>query len=78
MARIEQAPPRVPKVIATNCLYCVVMMSDGVSALPKADEIAVRDIAELVAASMLRERDENGDPPRRRVSPGASEAVPIN
>jgi hypothetical protein len=30
-----------------------VMMYDGVSALGKTDEIAVRDIAELVAASLL-------------------------
>ena len=54
VTRVEQALPHAPQVIATACPYCAVMMYDGVSALGKADEIAVRDIAELVAASMLR------------------------
>jgi Fe-S oxidoreductase len=54
IARVEQALPHAPRVIATACPYCAVMMYDGVSALGKADEIAVRDIAELVAASMRR------------------------
>ena len=31
------------------------MMADGVSALEKVGEIATRDIAELVAAAMVRE-----------------------
>ena len=52
VARVEQALPLAPNIIATACPYCAVMMSDGVSALGKADVIAVRDIAELVAASM--------------------------
>ena len=54
VTRVEQALPLAPKVIATACPYCAVMMYDGVSALGKADEIAVRDIAELVAESMTR------------------------
>jgi Fe-S oxidoreductase len=54
VARVEQALPHSPQVIATACPYCAVMMYDGVSALGKTDEIAVRDIAELVAASMQR------------------------
>jgi Fe-S oxidoreductase len=52
VTRVEQALPHAPKVIATACPYCAVMMSDGVSALGKADEVTVRDIAELVATSM--------------------------
>ena len=56
VARVEQALPHAPKVIATACPYCAVMISDGVSALGKLDDIAVRDIAELVAESMLRAR----------------------
>ena len=52
VTRVEQALPHAPKVIATACPYCAVMVSDGVSALGKLDEIAVRDIAELVAESM--------------------------
>ena len=54
ITRVEQALPHAPQVIATACPYCAVMMYDGVSALGKTDEIAVRDIAELVAASMLQ------------------------
>jgi len=54
IARVEQALPHAPQVIATACPYCAVMMYDGVSALGKTDAIAVRDIAELVAESMQR------------------------
>jgi len=54
VARVEQALPAAPRVIATACPYCAVMMADGVSALSKDTEIAVRDIAELAAAAMRR------------------------
>jgi Fe-S oxidoreductase len=53
VVRVRQALPESPKVIATACPYCAVMISDGVSALEKVDEIAVRDIAELVAAALV-------------------------
>jgi Fe-S oxidoreductase len=55
VTRVEQALPHAPRVIATACPYCAVMMTDGVSALGKADEIAVQDIAELTAAAMVGE-----------------------
>ena len=54
IARVEQALPQSPQVIATACPYCAVMMYDGVSALGKTDAIAVRDIAELVVEAMQR------------------------
>jgi Fe-S oxidoreductase len=57
ITRVEQALPHAPRVIATACPYCAVMMYDGVSALGKTDEIAVRDIAELVVSCMQRGRD---------------------
>ena len=60
VTRAEQALPFAPKVIATACPYCAVMMYDGVSALGKADDIAVRDIAELVAASLQRATSATG------------------
>jgi Fe-S oxidoreductase len=63
IARVEQALPHAPQVIATACPYCAVMMYDGVSALGKTDGIAVRDIAELVAVSMLRKGPVPGAPP---------------
>ena len=53
VTRVEQALPQAPQIIATACPYCAVMMYDGVSALGKTDAIAVRDLAELVAESLL-------------------------
>jgi Fe-S oxidoreductase len=57
IARVEQALPQTPQVIATACPYCAVMMYDGISALGKTDAIAVRDIAELVVEAMQRTVD---------------------
>ena len=56
VARVEQALPHAPATIATACPYCAVMMADGVSALEKVGDIATRDVAELVAVAMVRER----------------------
>jgi Fe-S oxidoreductase len=53
IARVEQAVPHTPKVIATACPYCTVMMSDGTKALEIDGAVATRDIAELVAAAMV-------------------------
>jgi Fe-S oxidoreductase len=54
VARVEQALPRRPRIVATACPYCAIMMADGVSAVGRLDEIATRDIAELVAEAMVR------------------------
>jgi len=51
--RVEQALPHAPKIIATACPYCAVMMTDGVAALGKDGAIETRDLAELVAAAMV-------------------------
>mgnify|MGYP006276697473 CR=1 FL=1 len=50
--RVEQALPHAPKVIATACPYCAVMMGDGIAAVNKEAEIKAIDIAELVAESL--------------------------
>jgi Fe-S oxidoreductase len=55
IARVEQALPQAPRVIATACPYCAVMIADGISAVGEGDDVATRDIAELVAAAMTRE-----------------------
>ncbi len=73
ITRVEQALPHAPQVIATACPYCAVMMYDGVSALGKTDEIAVRDIAELVAASLLPAGDVSA---RTRTSPQLPRRAP--
>ena len=54
--RVEQALPHAPKVIATACPYCAVMVADGISALGRTEEVVTRDIAELVAAALEREQ----------------------
>ena len=52
VTRVKQSLERAPAVIATACPYCAVMMSDGVAAIGRGDDIATRDIAELVAESI--------------------------
>ncbi len=53
--RVQQALPQRPGLIATGCPYCAIMMADGVAALGRDQEIATRDIAELVATAMVQE-----------------------
>jgi Fe-S oxidoreductase len=52
VARVEQALPHGPAVIATACPYCAVMISDGAKALGQ--DIPARDIAELVADALVQ------------------------
>jgi len=52
IARVEQALPQQPLVIATACPYCATMMLDGTKALGRNEEVATRDIAELVAEAL--------------------------
>jgi Fe-S oxidoreductase len=54
VTRVEQALPLAPKLIATACPYCAVMMADGISAVGRADDVATKDVAELVAAALVR------------------------
>jgi Fe-S oxidoreductase len=54
VARVEQALPQSPQVIATACPYCAVMMEDALAVGGHAGTIAARDIAELVAEGMVR------------------------
>ncbi|MEP7180628.1 MAG: (Fe-S)-binding protein [Betaproteobacteria bacterium] len=54
VTRVEQALPLAPRLIATACPYCAVMMADGVSAVGRGDDVATKDVAELVAAAMVR------------------------
>jgi Fe-S oxidoreductase len=54
VARVEQALPQSPRVIATACPYCAVMISDGIGTLGKDGEVEAKDIAELVAGALVR------------------------
>ncbi len=50
--RTEQALAQSPRVIATACPYCAVMLGDGLKALNRETEVLNKDIAELVAESL--------------------------
>ena len=47
--RTEQALETKPEIIAAGCPFCNTMMTDGVKNKEKEDQIAVMDIAELIA-----------------------------
>ncbi len=47
--RTEEAIETKPDIIATGCPFCNTMMTDGVKATNKEDEVEVLDIAELIA-----------------------------
>ncbi len=49
IARTEQALETQPEIIAAGCPFCNTMMTDGVKNKEKESEIAVMDIAELIA-----------------------------
>ena len=48
--RIEEALAANPKVVAVACPFCMTMMSDGVKNKEREADVAVRDIAELLAS----------------------------
>ena len=50
--RTEQALACTPKVIATACPYCALMIDDGLKALERSGEVVNKDIAELVAEAL--------------------------
>jgi Fe-S oxidoreductase len=50
--RTEQALAVRPKVIATACPYCALMVDDGLKTLGREGEVVNKDIAELVAESL--------------------------
>ena len=63
VARVEQALPKEPSVIATACPYCATMMLDGTKTLERESEIATRDIAELVADALTADRSPDRETP---------------
>jgi Fe-S oxidoreductase len=53
VARVQQALPQSPAVIASACPYCAVMLGDGIKGIDREAQIDSKDIAELVAAALL-------------------------
>ena len=47
-ARAEEALGTGAKVVAANCPFCLTMMTDGIKAKDKQDEVEVADLAELI------------------------------
>jgi Fe-S oxidoreductase len=47
--RTEQALETKPQIIAAGCPFCNTMMTDGVKAKEKEQDVTVMDIAELIA-----------------------------
>ncbi|MEO8312264.1 MAG: (Fe-S)-binding protein, partial [Caldimonas sp.] len=52
VVRVEQALSAGPRMIATACPYCAVMMADGLGAVQPDGAVQSRDIAELVADAL--------------------------
>jgi heterodisulfide reductase subunit D len=50
--RTNEAIETGAKVIASNCPFCLTMLTDGVKKSEKEDSVQVLDIAEMIAASM--------------------------
>ncbi|MEO8721222.1 MAG: (Fe-S)-binding protein [Ginsengibacter sp.] len=50
--RTREAIGTGAKIIASNCPFCMMMLSDGVKANEKEEEVQVLDLAELIAASI--------------------------
>jgi Fe-S oxidoreductase len=46
--RIEEALQTGANIIAVNCPFCLTMMTDGVKAMEKQDDVMVLDLAELI------------------------------
>ncbi len=50
--RTEEALETGAKTIVSACPFCMTMLSDGVKAKEKSDEVKVKDVAELVFESL--------------------------
>jgi len=50
--RTEEALATGAEVIGTGCPFCMTMMTDGVKAKEKADQVRVKDVAELVLEAL--------------------------
>jgi len=51
MERVEQALETGANVVAANCPFCITMLTDGLKAKEKQDEVMVLDISELIVQS---------------------------
>jgi Fe-S oxidoreductase len=64
--RLEHAEAAQPDAIATSCPYCIMMLEDATRTKDRYEALPVRDIAELLAASLddrVPDRGEDGTRP---------------
>ncbi|MFM2395105.1 MAG: hypothetical protein RLZZ546_3088 [Bacteroidota bacterium] len=52
IARVEEALESNASIVAANCPWCITMLSDGIKAHDKQDEVMVYDISELIIQSI--------------------------
>ncbi len=52
--RTQDALETNPNIIATGCPYCNTMMTDGIKAKEKENDISILDVAELIARTLDR------------------------
>jgi Fe-S oxidoreductase len=52
VVRFEQALAKSPRIVATACPYCAVMMEDAAKATGQVEAIQCKDVAELVADAL--------------------------
>ena len=50
--RTEEAINTGAKTIASACPFCMTMLTDGIKAKEKSEEVKVKDIAEIVLESL--------------------------
>ena len=48
MERVDQALASKADVVAANCPFCITMLTDGLKAHEKQEEVMVLDISELI------------------------------
>ncbi|HMQ64196.1 MAG TPA: (Fe-S)-binding protein [Flavilitoribacter sp.] len=52
--RTEEALDQNPDIIAVNCPFCMTMMSDGVKAKEKQEDVMVYDLSELIVNAIVK------------------------
>lgn len=50
--RTEEAISTGASTVATACPFCMTMLSDGIKAKEKSDDVKVKDIAEILLTSI--------------------------
>ncbi|MDQ2787315.1 MAG: (Fe-S)-binding protein, partial [Chloroflexota bacterium] len=56
-ARVTEALETGATMLAASCPFCMTMFEDGINGVGANETLQVRDIAELVAAAMLTEKE---------------------